>query len=484
MIPATLQVRRGAAGNLRPSVAGTCAGAPGSIQFLRVQKGSGFNPYSPSLSNAANYSLAGGASDATYIKDSSNRLSLIADRSGNSAVNVLNFDGTTGCTATITTPTSDATYSFKVSIPAANPASAYGIFSIGGSYPVSASVVAYIDTAGVLEFDHFGSSTSNYRTAKVAGFVAGHAGQSVTLTYVLSGNTITLYVDGVATALTTATGGTPPDWNTALGNGGLFVGKLSTASNIFVGNIYNFYVYTRALSAGEAASLYAGSVPSGSLVLNAAISSSSKLAATITDASGSGATITLPATGAWVSGARDLVQLTQAKQPIFSTVNGYNIATFDGSNDYMKAAPFSLSQPESVYFVGSQVTWTLNDYLYDGNALNAMTLSQTTAASPKIEAYAGGVAGSLTNTGLALATRGVVTTVYSGAVSSLSINRGTAATGNPGTNSANGFTLGAQGGTLGSSNITFSEVLIRSVADSAQTQQNFVNALMAKWGVQ
>jgi hypothetical protein len=143
---------------------------------------------------------------------------------------------------------------------------------------------------------------------------------------------------------------------------------------------------------------------------------------------------------------------------------------FDGSNDYLKSAAFSYAQPESVYFVGSQVSWTSGRYLFDGNAQNGGTVYMQTA-TPRLTQYV--ASNGATSTDLAVATSAVLTSVFNGASSVLRVNRGTAATGDVGAGSMNGFTLGASGLVNAWSNITASEVALYSAAHNTATQDRW-----------
>jgi hypothetical protein len=167
------------------------------------------------------------------------------------------------------------------------------------------------------------------------------------------------------------------------------------------------------------------------------------------------------------------------------TINGgANIVTktslyFDGSNDYLKAAAFSLSQPETVYFVGSQVTWTNADGILDGNTLLGMSLRQA-ALTPEITASAGNGIGPVS---LATGTNGIVSAVFNGASSSVRINRAAAATGNASTNNAGGFTLGARGDATNPANITAQEVVVYSEAHNTATQNLVIQYEATKFGI-
>jgi hypothetical protein len=144
---------------------------------------------------------------------------------------------------------------------------------------------------------------------------------------------------------------------------------------------------------------------------------------------------------------------------------------FDGTNDYLKSAAFSLSQPENVYFVGQQVTWTSNDHIYSGGTAGAMEFQQVNGgASPNVELYGGSAVA--TNTGFVLKTNAVLTTYFNGASSGIRVNRGTATTGNPGSQAGNGFTLGAYPTGAVLANITVSEILIYDTVAHTTAQQD------------
>jgi len=254
------------------------------------------------------------------------------------------------------------------------------------------------------------------------------------------------------------------------GNAALNVGANSSGSNSFSGRIYN-------------AKIYNGYDGAGTLVFDANFALPAKLATSFTESSSNAATVTINtsgATGARISGARDLYQGTAANQPILTIAAAGNYLTFDGSNDYLKAAAFALAQPETVYFVGSQVTWTSTDRLYDGNTGASMTLRQV-VGTPQLGITAGS---SLNGASLTLATNGVVTSVFNGASSAVRVNRTAAITGDAGVlGNGGGFTLGsASDGTL-SANITAQEVLVYSTAQDENYQYRVTRLLSRRTGV-
>ena len=152
---------------------------------------------------------------------------------------------------------------------------------------------------------------------------------------------------------------------------------------------------------------------------------------------------------------------------------------FDGSNDYMKAAAFSLAQPETVFFVGKQVTWTINDGIYDGNALDTMQLAQS-ASSPKVSQYAGAEGFRLD---FPVKTSGIISAVFNGTSGSIRLDRGTITTQNVGTATPNGFTLGAKGTPTAYGNIVTNEVAIYSAALTTAQQDSFIWYSDMKWAL-
>lgn len=139
----------------------------------------------------------------------------------------------------------------------------------------------------------------------------------------------------------------------------------------------------------------------------------------------------------------------------------------DGADDFVKAAPYSQSQPVTGYLTGQQVSWTSGDVFMDGNAVTTGQLLQATG-TPQVNISAGtSVAG---NTNWVLQTGAVVTPLFNGASSALRVNRGTATTGNANTGTMNGLTLFASGTPANYANATVSELALYAAAHGADTQ--------------
>ncbi len=153
---------------------------------------------------------------------------------------------------------------------------------------------------------------------------------------------------------------------------------------------------------------------------------------------------------------------------------------FDGAAHYMKTAPFTLNQPETVYLVAKQVSWTISDQMTDGDTSGTMRIFQDTT-TPNLGLYAGSLAA--TNGNLAVGATGVICAQFNGANSLLQINQTAAVAGNAGASNAGGFTLGATAAPGNYTNIQAYEALIYNVAHDAATRANVIRALMSKHGV-
>lgn len=168
---------------------------------------------------------------------------------------------------------------------------------------------------------------------------------------------------------------------------------------------------------------------------------------------------------------KHLLQATAASQPLWSAANG---VLFDGVNDFMKATAFAFVQPEFIYFVGRHITWTNNDYFYDGDNIPSSGLVQF-GLVPSIVNYAG-VVGVL-NSNLVLNTFSIIRSLFNGVTSFVQVNKTASVIGNIGASNMNSFTLGANGLNADCSNIEVKEIILRKSADNAATQDAIYNYL-------
>jgi len=435
-----------------------------------------FNPYTlPNL--AARYSLDGPRGPTTYLLNGSN-VALIADRSSNSAVNGLVLNGASGQWAS--SPDSAATSVFGTGIDVrvdlslvnwtiATVQQVIGKFGSNGEYRL-------VNDTGTLIFawkDSGGTSRSASATTTLSFSAYQRSWVRATLLFNngSGGNNVTFYTSDDGSMWTQLGGTVTQGFTTDIidSTSVVSIGSNNGANSISTGIIYRAQIYNGI---------------NGTLAFDANFTTVAKLATSFTESSSNAATVTITSSGdlgARICGARDLVQLTAAKQPAFSTSSGYNTATFDGSNDYMKSATFPLSQPFSRYSVFSG-TWVINRYIADGATADSTEL-QAYSSSPKLLIHAGATASSIANGGLATATRGVVAEVFSGAASSLRVNTKAATSGSIGTNAANGLTIGAKADGSVPYRLVWSETFLHSVADPNPLQLSIARYLMREWGI-
>lgn len=175
--------------------------------------------------------------------------------------------------------------------------------------------------------------------------------------------------------------------------------------------------------------------------------------------------------------ARHLKQATATNQP---AVQSDNSILFDGVDNYLKCDAFTLAQPETVYLLFKQVTWTLNDVLFDGNTLSSGRMLQS-ATTPRIRIL--GSSATSEDANLAVNTYGAVASVFNGATSLTHVNLSTPVTGNVGTGDMSGFTLGANGTPSVFGHIQVKEALIYADAHDATQRARVINYLNAIGGL-
>lgn len=173
-----------------------------------------------------------------------------------------------------------------------------------------------------------------------------------------------------------------------------------------------------------------------------------------------------------VSGnGRHLLQATETNQP---TLEADGSITFDGVDNYLKCDAFTLDQPETVYLLMKQVTWTVDEYFVDGNASQTGGL-QTITATPSFRQNAGAVTAA--NENLAVDAYGVVSAVFNGASSLSQVNLTASVAGDAGASNMGGFTLAARGTNTNFAHIQVKEVLIYAAAHDAATRARVIRYL-------
>ena len=189
----------------------------------------------------------------------------------------------------------------------------------------------------------------------------------------------------------------------------------------------------------------------------------------------SGITVTGAGVSQWddVSGnGNHLKQATDTNRP---SEEADGSILFDGVDNFLKADAFTLVQPETVYILFKQITWTSGDRPWDGNVSASTTLFQT-GTTPSLSLFAGAT---LAEVDLTLDTYGIVSSVVNGASSVLQLNNDSPITGNTGANDMGGYTLGARENAASFANIQVKEVLIYSAAHDATTRAQIIAYLQS-----
>lgn len=181
---------------------------------------------------------------------------------------------------------------------------------------------------------------------------------------------------------------------------------------------------------------------------------------------GVGVTITGAGVSQWTdqSGSGNhLLQGTDGNRPDYDESA---IITFNGTDDFLKCTNFTLNQPSQVSILFNPITWTFNDSIFDGSITDRCRLAQWQPGNRLTLINSGGevVADNLDATPGAFH---AVSTLFSGASSSIKVDNNAATTGNAGAGVAGGFTLARNGGTAsGFGNIAVKEIIIRNVDDA------------------
>lgn len=172
-----------------------------------------------------------------------------------------------------------------------------------------------------------------------------------------------------------------------------------------------------------------------------------------------------------------LLQAAGTKQPLWSADGVLG----DGIDNIMQTGVFTFNQPEMIYWVARQITWTDTDRFGDGLNDVSGVITQFTG-SPKINAYAGAFSGD--NGNLTLNTFGIIRVLFNGASSKLIVNETTPVTGDFGAANMGGITLFGRGNDVANwGNVEFKEAIYRKIADTAPNEQAIHDYLKNKYSL-
>jgi hypothetical protein len=190
---------------------------------------------------------------------------------------------------------------------------------------------------------------------------------------------------------------------------------------------------------------------------------------------GVGITVTGAGVSSWADqsgNARDLLQGTDGNRPALQSDGSI---LFDGTDNVLATAGFSLAQPYTLYFLLRQVTWTSGDIIWEGVAESSLVNQAGTTPEIRLDGGAGAVAG---NTNLVLGSYAALCIVFNGAASLIQVNDTAPTTGDGGTGAANGTAIGAVPSSgANASNIQVKEHIVYAAAHNGSERQNVISYL-------
>jgi hypothetical protein len=156
-----------------------------------------------------------------------------------------------------------------------------------------------------------------------------------------------------------------------------------------------------------------------------------------------------------------LLQATSTERPYLRTDGTYWWLEFDGVDDFLQAI-FTHAQPFTRITAMQLVSYPGSERILDGGSAYAETVSQ-----PSDGIGIGSSTPNIVVTGFTVGNSHVVTEIWDGASSKLAVDNGTYGTGDPGTDTPNGLTVGSDhNGNFAPNILWFGMISIGSVLDS------------------
>lgn len=175
---------------------------------------------------------------------------------------------------------------------------------------------------------------------------------------------------------------------------------------------------------------------------------------------GTGITVTGAGVSSWADqsgNGRDLLQGTDANRP---QLQGDGTILFDGVAHFLQTGAATLNSPLTIYLALRQITWTINELLFDGRAV--ATQVRQDIATPSLAMNGGVLLAGQGN--LAINTYGALACVFNGANSRFHVNFTAPVTGDAGSNAPAGFTIGAARTAAAFCNCQYKEAAVFSEA--------------------
>jgi hypothetical protein len=182
--------------------------------------------------------------------------------------------------------------------------------------------------------------------------------------------------------------------------------------------------------------------------------------------------------GDYLNSTHDLLQTTGSKQPIV----GASGITFDGTDDYMQTATFTYAQPEMVYAVMEVVSESASDVYFDGYTSFSGAFMKH-LGDPGVDKLHAGTPLQIDN-GINTSAFHIVRILFDGGSSKFILDSGTPVTGDAGSASMSGITLGRPGSDdMLYGNVIYKELIFRDKIDAGGDETAILNYLKAKYGL-
>ena len=175
----------------------------------------------------------------------------------------------------------------------------------------------------------------------------------------------------------------------------------------------------------------------------------------------------------------NVVQAVGARQPTtgISTINGLNVLDYDGGDSLQSAVVPLITQPIVIFVVSELAATGAQEFLFDGLTFNGSNTLFHTATTPSFFAGAPIIGGTTTDIP-------TIRTFIANGVNSVGfVNGVSVVTGNAGTNSLDGFTLGARFSNTQFLTGKIGEVIVYNRLLSAIEIATIVRFLVIKWGI-
>jgi len=147
---------------------------------------------------------------------------------------------------------------------------------------------------------------------------------------------------------------------------------------------------------------------------------------------------------------------------------------FDGTKNHLRDA-FTYDSPQCIYIVLKQITWTLNDILFDGYTAATMPFSQY-QETPKL------LIKGCVQTTPPIDTYFIARIRLKNGSNKFTINNGSAVTSTQAAVNAGGFAIGGNGNGGQCANLQVKEIILRAIDETEEYEKIIYNYLAQKYG--